>query len=52
MLDNNSFTPNFEFYPLNKTIIDVTKILNGQAALQNISFEVSVPEKEVVVLLD
>ena len=52
MIDNNSFTPNFEYYPLNKTIIDVTKILNGQAALQNISFEVSVPEKEVVVLLD
>ena len=33
MLDNNAFTPNFEYYPLNKTIIDVTRILNGQAAL-------------------
>jgi len=52
MLDNNSFTPNFEYYPLNKSIIDVTRILNGQAALQNISFKVSVPEKEVVILLD
>lgn len=52
MLDNNSFTPNFEYYPLNKSIIDVTRILNGQAALQNISFKVTVPEKEVVILLD
>lgn len=27
MLENNTFTPNFGFHPLNKTIIDVTKIL-------------------------
>jgi hypothetical protein len=29
MLDNNTFTPSFEFHPLNKTIIDVTRILQG-----------------------
>jgi hypothetical protein len=44
MLDNNSFTPNLEYYPLNKTIIDVTRILNGQAALQKINFAVTVPD--------
>ena len=33
MIDNNSFTPNYEYYPLNKTIIDVARILNGQAEL-------------------
>jgi CO dehydrogenase/acetyl-CoA synthase delta subunit len=33
MLDNNAFVPNFEYYPLNKTIIDVTRILDGQASL-------------------
>jgi hypothetical protein len=29
LLDNNSFTPNFQFFPLNQTIKDVTKILKG-----------------------
>lgn len=52
MLDNNTFTPNFEFHPLNKTIIDVTRILQGQAALQNIKFQVSTPEQELIVQLD
>ena len=28
MIDNNAFTPNLEYYPLNKTIIDVMRILN------------------------
>lgn len=52
MLDNNAFTPNFEYYPLNKTIMDVASILNGQAALQQINFAVNVPSQEVTVLLD
>jgi hypothetical protein len=52
MLDNNTFTPSFEYYPLNKTIVDVTRILQGQAALQNIKFAVNVPEKEMTVQLD
>jgi hypothetical protein len=29
MIENNSFTPDYEYYPLNKTIIDVVRILNG-----------------------
>ena len=33
MIDNNAFTANYEYYPLNKTIIDVARILNGQAEL-------------------
>ena len=27
MLDNNAFTPNFEYFPLNQTILDVIEIL-------------------------
>lgn len=52
MLDNNTFTPNFEFYPLNKTIIDVTRILQGQAALQNIKLEITTPNEEIILQLD
>jgi hypothetical protein len=29
MLDNDLFTPNFEYHPLNKTFRDVTEILRG-----------------------
>jgi len=52
MLDNNMFTPIYEFFPLKKTILEVVKILEAQAALQNIKFEVSLPQKETTVLLD
>jgi len=52
MLDNNAFTPNFEQYPLKKTILDVLQILEPQAALLNIKFNVSLPRDEVTVLLD
>ena len=52
MLDNNAFTPNFEQYPLKKTILDVIQILEPQAALLNIKFNVSLPRDEVTVLLD
>ena len=38
MLDNNAFTPNFEYYPLKKTILDVVRILEGQATLLDIKF--------------
>ena len=52
MLDNNMFTPIYEFFPLKKTILEVVKILEAQAALQDIKFEVSLPQKETTVLLD
>jgi signal transduction histidine kinase len=52
MLENNAFTPDYSYQPLNKTIIDVTRILQGQATLQKISFFVTAPEREVIVLLD
>jgi hypothetical protein len=29
MLDNDMFTPNFEYHPLNKTLSEVTEILRG-----------------------
>lgn len=29
MLDNDLFTPNLEYHPLNKTFIEVTEILRG-----------------------
>jgi hypothetical protein len=33
MLDNNMFAPIYEFFPLKKTILEVVKILEAQAAL-------------------
>ena len=33
MLDNDLFTPNYEFHPLNKTFVDVTEILRSQARM-------------------
>ena len=52
MLDNGLFAPNFEIYPLKKTIREVTDILRSQAKLQGISFELALPLKEVTVKLD
>jgi hypothetical protein len=52
MMDNNAFAPNYEFHPLNKTIVLVTRILEGQARLQNIKFAVVMPKQEIILSLD
>jgi hypothetical protein len=39
MMDNNAFAPNYEFHPLNKTIV-------------NIKFAVVMPKQEMILSLD